>query len=389
MEMANPIRKATTLAGAITWVVDGRRYGARPARPQFATKEQAEDALAQMIAKRGAGLSPTRRDVTFAMQADAYLKNAADALAGRSLRSYASILNTHLLPAFGAKRVVDINTASIRAFLAGKGAAKKPSGERQFSAATVRLLRATLSVILSTAVDDNLITANPVTAARVGSRGRKARIAGRVAIEKIRPFTEAQVTSLLEWCAAHDSELGDFLFTLLRTGMRPGEARALRWSDIHDDKVLVERSVDDLNVITPTKTGNVREVDLTPALKHTLRLRRPKRALAGHGAGDDDFVFGDGAPIAARAITHRFDRALRKCKVEGHVMYDCRHFYASVLLQKCRDVVYVAKMLGHSNPATTLKYYAHYLAATSTRFADQLDDQPLAATDPAEMNAAT
>jgi len=49
--MANPIRKTTTLAGATIWVVDGRRYNASPARPQFPTKEQAETALAEMIAQ--------------------------------------------------------------------------------------------------------------------------------------------------------------------------------------------------------------------------------------------------------------------------------------------------------------------------------------------------
>ena len=388
--MVNPIRKTTTLAGATIWVVDGRRYGASPARPQFPTKEAAEDALAQMIARRGAGLSLTRRDVTFAMQADAYLKNAADALAGRSLRSYASVLNTHLLPAFGSKRVVDINTASIRAFLAGKGAAKKPTGERLLGAATVRLLRATLSVIFGTAVDDGLIPANPVTAAHVGNRGRKARIASRVAVEKIRPFEQKQIDAIVEFCDARDQELGDFVFALLRTGMRPGEARALRWSDIHDDKILIERSVDDLNAITPTKTGNVREVDLTPALKDVLRLRRLKRERAGHGAAATDFVFGNGEPIKARAISHRFDQAMSESKIEGHVMYDFRHTFASVLLQRCRDVVYVAKMLGHSNPATTLKYYSHYLAATSTRFADLLDEPAGAADrDRDEMNAST
>jgi len=40
----------------------------------------------------------------------------------------------------------------------------------------------------------------------------------------------AQVTALLEWCDARDQEIGDFIFTLARTGARPGEARALRWS---------------------------------------------------------------------------------------------------------------------------------------------------------------
>lgn len=121
---ANPIKKIKTLAGTVCWQVDGRKYNASPARPQFATKEQAEDALAEMIKKRGGGLNPGRRDVTFQMQADAYLKNSAEALAGRTLRSYKSSLNVHILPAFGSKRVIDINTASIRTFLAAKSAAK-------------------------------------------------------------------------------------------------------------------------------------------------------------------------------------------------------------------------------------------------------------------------
>src|SRR5208282_5599990 len=104
---ANP-RKIKTLARTVVWQVDGRRYNASPARPQFPTREKAEDALEEMRAKRGAGLRPGRRDVTFAMQAEAYLKNSADALAGRTLRSYASSLKAHILPKFGARRVIDI-----------------------------------------------------------------------------------------------------------------------------------------------------------------------------------------------------------------------------------------------------------------------------------------
>lgn len=231
-----------------------------------------------------------------------------------------------------------------------------------------------MSTIFATAVDDGLIASNPVTTAHVGSRGRKARIALKASVEKIRPFTQEQVTAILEWCDARDQELGDFVFTLLRTGCRPGEARALKWRDIGNDKILIERSVDDLNVVTPTKTGAVREVDMTPALKDVLRLRRLKRERAGHCVGADDYVFGNGTPITARGISHRFDQAMKECEIEGHVMYDCRHSYASTLLQRCRDVVYTAKMLGHSSAVTTLKYYAHYLQTTSTRYADLLDE---------------
>jgi integrase len=413
--MATPIRKIKTLAGTTVYQVDGRRYNASPARPQFPTKEAAETALAEMIAKRGAGLSPTRRDVTFAMQAESYLKNNADTLADRTLRSYASSLKAHILPRFGAKRLIEINTPMIKTFLTEKrakvamvkivsgprGAAQTipaadfdpatmkrypadAGSERQLGAAAISLIRATLSVVLQSAVDDGLIQTNPVAAARNASRGRKARAAANQAVAKERPFTHAQQNDLLEWCEARDRELGDFLVTLLRTGCRPGEARALRWGDIIGDKLLIERSADDRNVITPTKTGNKRTVDMSPALKDVLRLRLLKRPAAT----PTDYVFGNGEPIPVRTLARRFELALKECKITGHVMYDCRHTFASTLLARSRDVVYAAKMLGHSDPGTTLKHYAHFMEAESARYVDLLDE-PAAEREREEMKAST
>ena len=80
------IRKIIQLSGHPVWQVNGRKFGF--GRPQFATKELAEAELADMIKKRGAGLSPGRRDVTFAEQAKSFLANAADGLAEKTLRSY-------------------------------------------------------------------------------------------------------------------------------------------------------------------------------------------------------------------------------------------------------------------------------------------------------------
>jgi len=413
---ANP-RKIKTLAGTVVWQVDGRRFNASPARPQFPTREKAEDALKEMIAKRGAGLSPTRRDVTFAMQAEAYLKNNEDTLAGRTLRSYASSLKAHILPRFGAKRIIDINTPMIKTFLTEKRAkvamVKIVSGPRgavqtipatdfdpatmkrypadagsecQLGAATVSLIRATLSVILQSAVDDGIIQTNPVAAARNASRGRKARAAANQAIAKERPFTQAQQDALLEWCRNRDGELGDFLFTLLRTGARPGEARALRWGDIVGDKILIEKSADDRNEITLTKTGGKRAVDMTPALKDVLRLRWLK---AGSPSADH-FVFGNGEPLSVRALSRRFEIAMRETEIEGHVMYDCRHSFASVLLARGANVLYVSKMLGHSDASTTLKFYAHWMETEGVRYVNILDEPAApAATERSAMKAST
>src|SRR5208282_1513462 len=112
------IRKIIQRSGNPIWQLNLRKYNL--GRPQFETKEAAEAALADAIKKRGAGLTPGRRDVTFAEQAEAFLANAADALAESTLRSYRGHLKVHILPHFGQRRVVEINAPMIKAFLTEK-----------------------------------------------------------------------------------------------------------------------------------------------------------------------------------------------------------------------------------------------------------------------------
>ncbi len=404
--MADPIRKIKTLAGTVKWQIDGRRFNASPARPQFPTREKAEEALSRMIAQRGAGLNPTRSDVTFQMQADAYLKNNADALAGKTLRSYEGSLRVHLLPAFGNKRVVNVTTAQIKTFLAEKRTPQKmvtvidagegcrrerrhkipvaafdatkmrklgPEFERALSAGTVGQLRATLGVIFQSAVADKLIAVNPVTAARVGTRGRKARMAATRAVSEEKPFSEEQRDALLRWCAESDAELGDFLLTLFKTGMRIGEARGLRWGDISADHILIERSIDDRNVVTPTKTGNVRKVELAAGLKKALHERFEERRRTDHGVAATDYIFGNGEPITVRNLSYRFEKARRGCGITSHRLYDCRATFASILLSRGAPLLWVSKMLGHASAKTTLDHYASWMPTESKGFISLLD----------------
>jgi integrase len=405
--MANPIRKIKTPAGTTVYQVDGRKYGARPARRQFRNIEKAEDALAEMIAGRNAvkGLRADRREITFAQQAEAYLKDSADALAGRTLRSYANALKVHILPRFGARRIVDIDGRTIKAFLTEKRAKtptlkvtsdsrgrfktipaadfdpatmKKypsaPEGERQLGIATVKHLRATMSVIFQTAVDDGLISANPVASVRTSWRGRKARMAASAAITEDKPFTEDQRDALLRWCAESDAELGDILFVLFKTGCRIGEARALRWGDVHADHIFIGRSVDDKNVVTDmTKTGPSRKVEISAGIKKVLAARFEDRKRAGHGTGAGDYIFGNGAPITVRKLARRWLRARDACGITGHVLYDTRATFASVLLSRNAPLLWVSRMLGHASPETTLHSYARWMPNESKGHIDLLD----------------
>lgn len=252
---------------------------------------------------------------------------------------------------------------------------------RKLSISTLRLIRATLSVVFASAVDDRIIDRNPVPDAKVSRQSRKAKDANRVAVIRERVFTEAQQAALLSWCSERDPELHDLFFLLLRSGLRPGECRALACGDIDFRwrKIRIEYSVSDKGTFGPTKTGLGRSVDISPALRDVMRLRMLKRSTRSHidrGEGGVELVFSNpsGTPLDDSRLRKRFDLAMEETAIVGHVLYDAQHSYASTLLARCRDFVYVAAQLGHASPKTTMDHYAHLLPGVDQSYADLLDE---------------
>jgi integrase len=81
-----------------------------------------------------------------------------------------------------------------------------------------------------------------------------------------------------------------------------------------------------------------------------------------------------GTPLDDSRLRKRFDLAMDETEITGHVLYDARHTYASTLLARCRDFVYVAAQLGHTSPKTTMDHYAHLLPGVDQSYADLLDE---------------
>ncbi len=412
------IRRAIDRNGKKVWLADLRKFGL--GRVYRDSKEAAEHEYAEAIKKRGSALSSDQRETTFGEMAEKFLAHAESGLAGKTIRSYRDLLNRYVLPTFGRKRLVDVNTAMIRNFLTAKRApivtckivgcrgrvreialadydaatmkrVDASVGERRLSQHTVRLIRASMSVVFSLAAADRIIDRNPVSDAKVvAGQGRKARKLSKRAVPKERVFSKEQQDALLAWCHERDRELEDFVFTSLRLGTRPGETRGLKWGDIVGRKITIERSVDDQDVVTDTKTGETRAADVSSALLDVLGLRRLTRERDGHSSDDASFIFGNGEPLDSRKIARRFELALRECEITGHSLYDLRHTCASVLYQRCRDTVYCAKQLGHS-PRTFLEHYAHMLPDATQPYAELLDaeDAQAAASELVAMNART
>ena len=181
-------------------------------------------------------------------------------LAPKTVTGYREMLHGHLLPELGSIKLQELRRGTVRDLLLRKHRAG-------LSKNTVRLIRATLSVLLGDAVDDELLETNVTVGGRRGRR-RAETMNAADRVKAIKPMSLEQLATLLAVADASSSRRDAMLFlTLADAGLRPSEALALTWEDfdVVDRTVRIERAVSG-GRIKPTKTEEARNVDLTPRL---------------------------------------------------------------------------------------------------------------------------
>jgi integrase len=308
------------------------------------------------------------RDVTVEQYANEWLEKRRCDLRLKTVRSYRQLYRLHIAPTLGGLMVRQLRRAKIKLLLAEK----RNAG---LSRNTVRLIRACLSVMCSEAVEDGLIKENPASGIwRFGFHGRTN------LTPAVKPFSETELARFLAVAERLYSDYYPLFLTLARTGCRPGEALALRWSDLNFDRreVLIERAFS-CKQLGPTKSGGIRQVDMSRELASVLRRLHGKRKREYHCKGWSEmpewvFVSSAGKPIDENRPRKVFARIMMRAALRGHVVYDLRHTFATLHLAKGHPITYVSAQLGHSSPSTTLKWYAHWLPTHDKQYADSLDE---------------
>lgn len=163
-------------------------------------------------------------------------------------------------------------------------------------------------------------------------------------IESVRvPPTEARFLTQKEIQSLLEKPRKDLYATALLTGMRGGELRALRWSDI-GESITVSRSFGK-HGYGPPKSGKPRVVHISPALRRVLD-NRPHHF---------DLVFSEnGNPVS------NMNRRYREDGGPG-TFHSLRHTYAAMMLAAGVSVKYLQEQMGHASIKTTLDLYGHLI----------------------------
>ena len=306
-------------------------------------------------------------DVTIARYSEEWLIQARLNLKASTVRFYEGHLAQHIVPALGSRLVSSLRRPDCRVLVT-------TCRRKGLKTSTVRGIARTLSTILSQAVEDELLPANP--ALRLGKYLRTADDAEPA----IDPFSKQESVQMLAVARDRFPDWHPWLLCALRTGLRAGELLALQWSDFNwrAGFVQVRRNLVRGHLTTP-KNHQRRRVDLSRQLQVALRLwrRREQMAWLRKGLPRPAWVFASvsGTALDESNVRKALNRVLDAAGLHRRGPHQLRHTFASQLLQDGAPITCVSRQLGHKDAAITLRVYAHWLPdASKDKLVNLLDD---------------
>ncbi|HTU38285.1 MAG TPA: site-specific integrase [Acidimicrobiales bacterium] len=327
-------------------------------------KREAEAELARFVTQVAGG-GHGAGDTTLSELIDHWLELAHDELSPSTLRGYERIIRSYIRPTIGKTPLNRLRTDRLDRFYTQL---REKGGEQggPLSPATVRQTHAVIRRALTQAQRWGWVASNPAALASPPT----------VRSKHVKPPEPEDVLALVTEAEKSDPDLGCLLLLAATTGARRGELCALRWSDVDLEAgtVLIERSLvenrDAVLVEKDTKTHSARRIALDEgSIMELIRHRdrcHVRAAKCGSPLSETGFVFSSDPvglrPWVPNEVTKRFIRVRKVVGLPTVRLHDLRHFTATRLLAQGIPVRTVSGRLGHSNAATTLGVYAHFVA---------------------------
>lgn len=187
----------------------------------------------------------------------------------------------------------------------------------------------------------------------------------------IEPFSLDEVKLILENSTGVEKQFFQISFF---TGMRTGELLALKWDDINfvSKQIHIKRAIRRGTISSPKTDGSVRVIDMLPIVEDALNKLKFKSYMK------NSFIFlnSNNEPFfdSSSIRDGEWRRALKRAKLDYRSLYHTRHTFTSIMISKGEDILWVSKMLGHSNMQTTLTRYAKFIKSDKTKRATFLEN---------------
>lgn len=257
----------------------------------------------------------------------------------KTIRRRTNEYNLHIKPRFGQIKIKDITTQQVLEF-------QRYLTETLASPETARTVFANFKVLINHAIRFFELRKDPTLQVPAMARGKK-----RIDFIKREEFDKR-----VEALDMHFYK--ELTILMFYTGLRVGEALALKWKDI--DFEVKQININKAwslheNVITTVKTKASEAIIPMPNLiVDMLQEIKKESAIKLYGFNDDYFIFGGIRPYHYSHYHKKYKEVFPDLRI-----HSLRHSYAAYLINKGVDIYLVKELMRHENIKETADTYGH------------------------------
>ncbi|MDO4189368.1 MAG: site-specific integrase [Lachnospiraceae bacterium] len=293
-------------------------------------------------------------DILFQEFVNIYFEDKKYELKERSISTKKHMINKHILPYFGKKKLSEVTSPDIIAW-------QNMMREKDYEDTYLRTIRNQLTALYTHAVKFYHLPTNPSTmVAKMGKTDAKG----------IEFWTLDEYNEFLSHIdpATRHFTIFEILFW---TGMRVGELLALTKEDIdlNKNQIRVNKTYHREHktdiITTPKSDSSYRVIDIPVFLSEELSSYMDKI----YDLREDQRLF----PVVAEAIQHKLQREIKKWGLKYIHVHCLRHSCAAYLISQDVPPIVIKERLGHKDIRITLNTYGHLYPNRQREVADLLD----------------
>ncbi len=321
----------------------------------FATKRDALQYERDFLARQSGNL-----DMTFAAFVMVYREDRGARIKESTLATKDNIIDTKLLPYFGARSMRDITTKDVMLWQNSMLAYRDPDTGKPYSKSYLKTIHNQLSAIFNHAVRYYKLAENP------------ARIVGNMGSEKgvqMKFWTREEYLKFAEFMM--DDPVGYYYFQLLHwCGLRKGEALALTMEDFDFERntVTVTETYHrhkGKDIITDPKTPKSNRIVEMPAFL-AEEIKEYIQKLYDLKTGERIFC------LSKSYLYRKMEQGSKAQGIPRIRIHDLRHSHVSLLINMGYSAVAIADRMGHESIDITYRY-AHLFPNIQSKMAADLD----------------
>ncbi len=310
-------------------------------------------------------------------------KDLKRGLKNNTFENYKYMYETFVAPTFGKERIAQVKKSDVKRFY------NNLADSRGLKSSTIDSVHTVLHQVFQMAVDDSYIRVNPSDNALT-----ELKRSHLYKTEKRRGLTVQEQELLLNFLQKPKYKQWYPIFAVLvGTGMRVGEATALRWQDIDLEKGIIyvnhtlvyyNHRTDGykrgcyFNINTPKTEAGTRQIPMMEFVKEAFLMEKERQEEAQiecHSVidGYSDFIFlnRDGDVHKDGALNKVIKRIIRDCNdaeflksenpdvlLPNFSCHSLRHTFTTRMCEAGTNIKLMQDILGHQDISTTMNIYA-------------------------------